>query len=134
MKYPPNVQAPRRTGAFSLIPLSLFAAVTVLSFWIATQWAASQLGFQPRLGAGVARRRTRQTLRAVGDFRMDVLVFELCAGHLSHGVFHHRGGADRRASSSSWATPCGWRARPASRPRTGPRGGRVRRNAGRQAS
>jgi len=52
MKYPPNVQAPRRTGAFSLIPLSLFAAVTVLSFWIATQWAASQLGFQPRLGAG----------------------------------------------------------------------------------
>ena len=51
MTYPPNVQAPRRTGAFSLIPLSLFAVVTLLSFWIATQWTAAQLGYQPRLGA-----------------------------------------------------------------------------------
>ena len=53
MKSPPNVQAPRRTGAFSLIPLSLFVAVTVVSFWIATQWAAARLAYQPRLGAGL---------------------------------------------------------------------------------
>jgi type IV secretion system protein VirD4 len=52
MKYPPNVQAPRRTGAFSFIPLSLFALVTISSFWVATEWSAAQLGFQPRLGAG----------------------------------------------------------------------------------
>lgn len=53
MKYPPNVQAPRRTGAFSLIPLSLFVVVTVASFWIATQWTAARLAYQPRLGAGL---------------------------------------------------------------------------------
>jgi type IV secretion system protein VirD4 len=51
MKFPPNVQAPRRIGAFSLIPLALFAAVTLLGFWIATEWCAAKLGYQPRLGA-----------------------------------------------------------------------------------
>ncbi len=61
MKYPPNVQAPRRTGAFSLIPLSLFAAVTLLSFWIATQWSAAELGYQWRLGAAWL---------SVGDFKL----------------------------------------------------------------
>jgi len=50
MKYSPNVQAPRRTGAFSLVPLALFAAVTLFSFWVATQWVAARLGYQPRLG------------------------------------------------------------------------------------
>jgi type IV secretion system protein VirD4 len=50
MKHSPNVQAPRRTGAFSLIPLALFLIVTVASFWIATEWAAGRLGYQPRLG------------------------------------------------------------------------------------
>jgi type IV secretion system protein VirD4 len=53
MRHHPNVQAPRRTGAFSLVPLLLFVAVTVASFWVATQWAAAELGFQPRLGAGL---------------------------------------------------------------------------------
>ena len=51
MKYRPNVQAPRRTGAFSLIPLSLFVLVTLLSFWVATQWTAAHLGYQARLGS-----------------------------------------------------------------------------------
>jgi type IV secretion system protein VirD4 len=51
MKFPPNVQAPRRIGAFSLIPLALFAAVTLLGFWIATEWCAAKLGYQPRLGS-----------------------------------------------------------------------------------
>jgi len=49
MKYSPNVQAPRRTGAFSLIPLTLFVLVTLTSFWVATQWTAAHLGYQPRL-------------------------------------------------------------------------------------
>jgi len=51
MHYPPNVQAPRRSGAFSLVPLALFVAVTLLSFWIATEWSAAKFGYQPRLGA-----------------------------------------------------------------------------------
>lgn len=50
MQYRPNVQAPRRTGAFSLIPLILFATVTIASFWLATQWSATELGYQARLG------------------------------------------------------------------------------------
>jgi type IV secretion system protein VirD4 len=53
MRHHPNVQAPRRTGAFSLVPLLLFVAVTVTSFSVATQWTAAALGFQPRLGAGL---------------------------------------------------------------------------------
>lgn len=50
MHHHPNVQAPRRIGAFSLVPLSLFGLVTILSFWVATQWSAARLGYQPRLG------------------------------------------------------------------------------------
>jgi type IV secretion system protein VirD4 len=53
MRHHPNVQAPRRTGAFTLVPLLLFIAVTVASFGVATQWAAAQLGYQSRLGAGL---------------------------------------------------------------------------------
>jgi type IV secretion system protein VirD4 len=53
MRHHPNVQAPRRTGAFSLVPLLLFVAVTITSFSVATQWTATQLGYQPRLGAGL---------------------------------------------------------------------------------
>jgi type IV secretion system protein VirD4 len=45
-----NVQAPRRTGAFTFIPLALFALVSLASFWSATQWTAAQLGYQIRLG------------------------------------------------------------------------------------
>ena len=50
MKFPPNIQAPRRTGAFSLVPFSLFILVTLGSFWVATQWVAAHLAYQPRLG------------------------------------------------------------------------------------
>ena len=50
MRHHPNVQAPRRTGAFSLVPLVLFAGVTLASFWIATQWVAAGLSYQSRLG------------------------------------------------------------------------------------
>ena len=50
MRHHPNVQAPRRTGAFSLVPLLLFAAVTLASFWVATEWVAAELAYQPRLG------------------------------------------------------------------------------------
>jgi type IV secretion system protein VirD4 len=53
MRHHPNVQAPRRTGAFTLVPLLLFVAVTVASFWVATQWAAANLAYQPRLGVGI---------------------------------------------------------------------------------
>jgi type IV secretion system protein VirD4 len=53
MRHHPNVQAPRRTGAFTLVPLLLFVAVTVASFWVATQWAAANLAYQSRLGAGL---------------------------------------------------------------------------------
>ena len=53
MRHHPNVQAPRRTGAFTLVPLLLFVVVTVASFWVATQWAAANLAYQPRLGAGL---------------------------------------------------------------------------------
>src|ERR1700677_1336437 len=53
MRHHPNVQAPRRSGAFSLIPLLLFAGVTLVSFWLATQWVAANLGYQPRLGPGL---------------------------------------------------------------------------------
>jgi type IV secretion system protein VirD4 len=53
MRHHPNVQAPRRTGAFSLIPLVLFAAVTITSFAVATQWTAAALAYQPRLGPGL---------------------------------------------------------------------------------
>ena len=53
MHHHPNVQAPRRIGAFSLTPLALFVTVTILSFWVATQWSAAKLGFQPRLGPGI---------------------------------------------------------------------------------
>lgn len=50
MRDHPNVQAPRRTGAFSLVPLCLFASATLLSFWVATQWTAEKLAYQPQLG------------------------------------------------------------------------------------
>jgi type IV secretion system protein VirD4 len=53
MRHHPNVQAPRRTGAFTLVPLLLFVVVTLASFWVATQWAAANLAYQPRLGAGL---------------------------------------------------------------------------------
>src|SRR5450631_1272631 len=53
MRHHPNVQAPRRTGAFTLVPLLLFVVVTVASFWVATQWTAACLAYQPRLGAGL---------------------------------------------------------------------------------
>ena len=53
MRHHPNVQAPRRTGAFSLVPLVLFAGVTLASFWIATQWVAAELAYQSRLGPGL---------------------------------------------------------------------------------
>ena len=46
----PNVAAPRRAGAFSLLPAALFALITLVSFWAATQWVAQALAFQPRLG------------------------------------------------------------------------------------
>lgn len=52
MRHLPNVQAPRRTGAFSLLPLLLFAGVTVFSFGVATQWTAARLAYQPQLGPG----------------------------------------------------------------------------------
>jgi type IV secretion system protein VirD4 len=53
MRHHPNVQAPRRTGAFNLIPLVLFVAVTMASFAVATQWTAAALAYQPRLGPGL---------------------------------------------------------------------------------
>ena len=53
MRHHPNVQVPRRTGAFTLVPLLLFVVVTLASFWVATQWAAANLAYQPRLGAGL---------------------------------------------------------------------------------
>ena len=49
----PNVQAPRRTGAFSLVPFMLFIGVAMASFWLATQWTAAHLGYQTRLGPGI---------------------------------------------------------------------------------
>lgn len=52
MRHLPNVQAPRRTGAFSLVPLLLFTTVTLISFWVATQWTAAHLAYQPQLGSG----------------------------------------------------------------------------------
>jgi type IV secretion system protein VirD4 len=61
MKFPPNIPAPRRVGAFSLIPLLLFAAVVLASFWVATEWTAYRLGFQARLG---------QALFSVGAFKV----------------------------------------------------------------
>jgi type IV secretion system protein VirD4 len=54
MKITPNVQAPRRSGALTLIPLMLFVLLTLLSFAYATQWTAAALNYQPRLGAGIA--------------------------------------------------------------------------------
>ena len=53
MPHHPNVPAPRRIGAFSLIPMALFTAVSVLSFWVATQWCAATLGYQSQLGPGL---------------------------------------------------------------------------------
>jgi type IV secretion system protein VirD4 len=60
MKHPPNIQSPRRTGAFTLVPLALFVVVTLASFWIATQWMAAQLAYQPKLG---------KELMAYGDIK-----------------------------------------------------------------
>lgn len=51
MRHPPNIPTPRRSGAFTFIPLLLFSAVTILSFWIATEWSAAALGFQAPLGS-----------------------------------------------------------------------------------
>lgn len=47
----PNVSKPRFAGRFSLIPFVLFAGICIASFWIATQWAADMLAYQPQLGA-----------------------------------------------------------------------------------
>lgn len=46
----PNVTKPRFAGRFSLIPLVLFAGICIASFWVATQWAAEMLAYQPQLG------------------------------------------------------------------------------------
>jgi type IV secretion system protein VirD4 len=54
MKITPNIQAPRRSGALTLIPLMLFVLLTLVSFAYATQWTAAALNYQPRLGAGIA--------------------------------------------------------------------------------
>src|ERR1700690_4352221 len=51
--FAPNIPAPRRTGAFTLIPALLFILVTLLSFCVATEWTAAHLGYQPRLGPAV---------------------------------------------------------------------------------
>lgn len=51
MKNDPNIQAPRRVGAFTLGPFVLFVALLVLMFWGITQWEAHRLGFQAELGA-----------------------------------------------------------------------------------
>lgn len=55
MRVHPNVQvnvpAPRSAGAFTLWNFAFFALATLLSFWIATQWVAHALAYQPRLGS-----------------------------------------------------------------------------------
>ena len=54
MKHSANVQAPRRSGALTLIPLVLFVLITLASFQYATQWVAAVLRYQPQLGPGIA--------------------------------------------------------------------------------
>ena len=51
MKKDPNVQAPRRVGAFTLGPFVLFIALLLLMFGCITQWEAHRLAYQPELGA-----------------------------------------------------------------------------------
>jgi len=51
MNNDPNVQAPRRVGAFTLGPFVLFVALLVLMFWGITQWEAHRLAYQAELGA-----------------------------------------------------------------------------------
>jgi type IV secretion system protein VirD4 len=51
MRIHPNVPAPRSAGAFTLWNFLFFTLITLLSFWIATQWVAQALAYQPRLGA-----------------------------------------------------------------------------------
>ena len=51
MKKDPNVQAPRRVGAFTLGPFILFLAILVFAFGCITQWEAHRLAFQPELGS-----------------------------------------------------------------------------------
>ena len=46
----PNIGKSRAPGTFSLIPLTLFAAVTLSSWWYATQWVARALAYQAGLG------------------------------------------------------------------------------------
>jgi type IV secretion system protein VirD4 len=50
VKHGPNIPAPRRSGAFSLIRVFLFILATLASIWIATQWTAAQLAYQAQLG------------------------------------------------------------------------------------
>ena len=50
MRYRPNVQAPRRTGAFTLIPLALFARGDAGLVLGGDAVVAAHLGYQPRLG------------------------------------------------------------------------------------
>jgi len=51
MNNDPNVQAPRRVGAFTLKPFVLFVALLVLMFSGITQWEAHRLAYQGQLGA-----------------------------------------------------------------------------------
>src|ERR1700676_2928721 len=51
MRIHPNVPAARSAGAFTLWNFLFFALITLLSFWIATQWVAQALAYQPQLGA-----------------------------------------------------------------------------------
>ncbi len=46
----PNVPTPRTVGAYTLIPLLVFAGTLMLIFWGVTQWEAARLGYQPELG------------------------------------------------------------------------------------
>ena len=82
MRHHPNVQAPRRTGAFTLVPLLLFVAVTVASFWVATQWAAAQnaVGHLPGFRRIWPMDEVRS--RPVPFFRLSKLRL--------NGIIHHR--------------------------------------------
>jgi type IV secretion system protein VirD4 len=51
MRIHPNVPAARSAGAFTLWNFLFLALITLLSFWIATQWVAQALAYQPQLGA-----------------------------------------------------------------------------------
>ncbi len=50
MRAHPNVPAPRSAGAFTLWNVLFLILMTLLSFWVATQWVAHALAYQSRLG------------------------------------------------------------------------------------